>query len=356
MNTQEQDIKVYSIFNASGKMEELTPAGPLPVNCKLYFFGPYGADSYGAVISEPDERGQQKAVIFNSSEDGKPFFMPVDKYARPTSKKFGIGLYYFDTLETHPAELVAEYTEKAEQAQRDRLQAINDKEQQDREEIAKLPALFPHLTPIDKGGDAANNLRAELKKRFPGVKFSVKKEHYNTYYIRWENGPTAGEVSKIGNMFESYESDFTGDYRDFNPSNFNRVFGGFKYVFESRKASEDLEKLLNDEINKDLDQGREYWKQFNNTDLTHAVNIRIEDNQLIFNYQPKETPQAVEIVPESVQLVDYSNKALAIIGDTKEIKEVLKSLGGRFNPRLTCGAGWIFPKTKEAQIKQALNL
>jgi len=30
-------------------------------------------------------------------------------------------------------------------------------------------------------------------------------------------------------------------------------------------------------------------------------------------------------------------------------------LGGRFNFRLSCGAGWIFPKTKLAEVQQLLS-
>lgn len=55
------------------------------------------------------------------------------------------------------------------------------------------------------------------------------------------------------------------------------------------------------------------------------------------------------------QIIDYSNKAIAVIGDTKSIKNALKELGGRFNPRLSCGAGWIFPKTKIEDVKKLLN-
>lgn len=51
------------------------------------------------------------------------------------------------------------------------------------------------------------------------------------------------------------------------------------------------------------------------------------------------------------EIIDYSEKAIAIIGNTKTIKEQLKELGGRFNPRLTCGAGWVFPKSKRAAIE-----
>ena len=57
-----------------------------------------------------------------------------------------------------------------------------------------------------------------------------------------------------------------------------------------------------------------------------------------------------------VKLVNYSDKAIAVIGDTKPIKDNLKELGGRFNMHLSCGAGWIFPKSKAQELKQAFNL
>ena len=52
-----------------------------------------------------------------------------------------------------------------------------------------------------------------------------------------------------------------------------------------------------------------------------------------------------------LQIVDYSDKALAVIGDTKSIKDTLKRLGGKFNPRLSCGAGWVFSKKKEQELR-----
>lgn len=59
---------------------------------------------------------------------------------------------------------------------------------------------------------------------------------------------------------------------------------------------------------------------------------------------------------KGVEIVDYSEKALAVIGDTKSIKDTLKKLGGSFNPRLSCGAGWIFSKKKEDELRAALAL
>lgn len=62
-------------------------------------------------------------------------------------------------------------------------------------------------------------------------------------------------------------------------------------------------------------------------------------------------PQKVEL-----QVIDYSEKAFAIIGDTKVIKVTLKELGGKYNPKLRCGAGWIFSKKKQDDVCKALKL
>ena len=65
--------------------------------------------------------------------------------------------------------------------------------------------------------------------------------------------------------------------------------------------------------------------------------------------------EKMEVKAGEVQIIDYSDKAIAVIGDTKPIKDVLKSLGGRFNFRLSCGPGWIFPKSSLQKIQKALN-
>ena len=52
-----------------------------------------------------------------------------------------------------------------------------------------------------------------------------------------------------------------------------------------------------------------------------------------------------------LQVVDYSEKAIALIGTQREMAPKLKELGGRWNPRLTCGAGWIFSAKRKAEIQ-----
>lgn len=67
---------------------------------------------------------------------------------------------------------------------------------------------------------------------------------------------------------------------------------------------------------------------------------------------------AAESMPEDAprfQIIDYSAKAIAVVGDTRDIKDKLKELGGRFNPRLSCGAGWIFSKKAQAEVGKLLE-
>lgn len=58
------------------------------------------------------------------------------------------------------------------------------------------------------------------------------------------------------------------------------------------------------------------------------------------------------------ELVNYSEKAFAVVGDTREIKDLLKENGGRFNPSLTVNgvkcAGWIFSKKSLQAVRLAL--
>lgn len=53
-----------------------------------------------------------------------------------------------------------------------------------------------------------------------------------------------------------------------------------------------------------------------------------------------------------VKIIDYSEKAILVNGDTKLIKTGLKEIGGKWNPALK---GWIFPKTKTENVKKLID-
>ena len=59
-------------------------------------------------------------------------------------------------------------------------------------------------------------------------------------------------------------------------------------------------------------------------------------------------------------LVEYSEKAIAVFGETRAIKDELKAMGGKFNSRLTFNgkklAGWIFSKSQEQRLAYYFGL
>ena len=65
----------------------------------------------------------------------------------------------------------------------------------------------------------------------------------------------------------------------------------------------------------------------------------------------KEEEQEAEGKP-SINIIDYSARAFAVVGDTKAVKDELKRMGGSFNSKLSCGAGWIFSNKKRAEVEK----
>lgn len=57
----------------------------------------------------------------------------------------------------------------------------------------------------------------------------------------------------------------------------------------------------------------------------------------------------------SINIIDYSEKSFAVVGETYPVKDSLKKLGGRFNGKLSCGAGWIFSNTKREEVEKFIN-
>lgn len=75
----------------------------------------------------------------------------------------------------------------------------------------------------------------------------------------------------------------------------------------------------------------------------------------------QETPTPKKEKENRFTLVVYSDKCLALFGDTKSVKDQLKAIGGRYNPNLrpfgndTKAPGWVFSKNKRAEIEKIIN-
>jgi hypothetical protein len=57
----------------------------------------------------------------------------------------------------------------------------------------------------------------------------------------------------------------------------------------------------------------------------------------------------------NILIETYSEKAIKIYGDTKPLKDALRSLGAKYNPYLRGGPGWIASKTKEVEIRAVIG-
>jgi len=56
-----------------------------------------------------------------------------------------------------------------------------------------------------------------------------------------------------------------------------------------------------------------------------------------------------------IQIVKYTEKSVAAIGETKAFKDAIKEVGGKWNSKLKCGPGWILSAKKLEALKTALS-
>jgi hypothetical protein len=58
---------------------------------------------------------------------------------------------------------------------------------------------------------------------------------------------------------------------------------------------------------------------------------------------------------KDIKVIKYTEKSIAVIGETANYKELLKKIGGKYNARLKCGPGWIFSAKKSDDIKKSFT-
>lgn len=260
----------------------------------------------------------------------------------PLSQKFGIGMYYTDT----PAEFmdaleVAILVSEAEHKAKDEAEA-KARAQAEHDRIAAIGAeRLERLMPADV------------------------------------QGVIVAELNKTEYTDPSYECRETTSIRTVILGFSTTIRNGFG---ELRKAARNLPETAHlAEYNKDYEHryhdftlGKSPAYGWSIHKMTHYTrkgfidtlaytagnenNIRLESPTQEHTQQEQgQTTAQGEFI-----LVDYSEKAIALFGDTKPIKDLLSDLGGRFNSRLTRNgakcAGWIFQKAKEAQVRELIGM
>lgn len=245
-----------------------------------------------------------------------------------------------------------------------------------------------------------SNILAMCKTAFPGVKFSLKKNSGwgSDWQVSWEDGPTEEtfkEETDLG-LFSTYHDTFNGyddstgvSYEEFTEFAY-KYMGKCNSIDTMRDMSEEKKaELIAEVINvvPELDTKNEYgyykrviinseqqaalrhhfefsfYTLFNRyNDLTADEIARNVWNKRDYISEVKPEAKPVEITLKKVgneselQLIEYSEKAVAIIGNTRDYVSKLKELGGRFNGKLKCGAGWVFSKKREQELRTVFSL
>lgn len=212
--------------------------------------------------------------------------------------------------------------------------------------------------------DISARVRVYAKERYKDYKFSVRTEYYSggsSIYIKLVSGPVPAFKEDAPRPYVSTMSDIS------------EKFGLTSEVFA---VVSDVVAYCNSFNYDDSDSMTDYF------DTNFYLHINVGEYGKPYEVkEPKAKKvtgktasradriegEAVESVapscadPESVAVlvVEYSEKAIAVIGDTAPIKEDLKALGGRFNARLTVEgqkvAGWIFSKSKESAVMEYIK-
>ena len=315
-------------FNKGG-FKRLSEHPELPKGTIIYAFGAGMEESRWATTGKGEEL-VKLSPNYSDSYFSHPF-QNLDKYARPISEKFGIGFYYDLDAPRATDEEISQAIERAnnflKEEEEEKNRAEDERKRAREEVIKKYGAIFDQ--PSGKySTDAvlvAKHIRQDLASAFPGQKFSVRKTDYSTIHIEWKDGPTRDEVERIVRKHKRIcvRDRWNDDLWDHNDSAFTSVFGGVDYLYFNRETAPE---------NRGISLYTKPEPKQNKTNKTETFEAK------------------------GLQIIDYSEKAIAIVGETRAIKETLKTLGGRFNSHLSCGAGWIFSKTKETTLREALNI
>jgi hypothetical protein len=123
-------------------------------------------------------------------------------------------------------------------------QAYESKQAAIRFAAEQLQKANPHLIAGQGPVTAAKNIRIELRRAFPGVKFTVNTKQYsggNSINVRWIDGPTTAQVDDIIKAYSAGHFDGMTDCYEYRGDRaFTEAFGSAKYVFSERDYSDKM--------------------------------------------------------------------------------------------------------------------
>jgi hypothetical protein len=229
---------IHHIDFATGKLVPLINSDRFPV---------------GQVLTYEDMANPLKRYVVTSDtpgDYGQPLTCEDGHTSRCAPSSIGRGGWR-DTGETLTPDQLADFLAAAKQRQaREAIEAKAAAEAEATDRATRRAAALkahPYLKTVQPGEHAsaklgAANIRLQLKRTFPGIKFSVTSDVYSggdSISVRWSMGPTTKEVEAITAKYQ--EGHFNGMediYENDNSNVWCELFGGAKYVSETREDGE----------------------------------------------------------------------------------------------------------------------
>jgi hypothetical protein len=113
--------------------------------------------------------------------------------------------------------------------------------------MAALVKANPHLIPVEKCKNprlaATKNIRIELKRAFPEVKFSITSSTFSmgdAIDVSWTDGPTVSQVDQIIGKYKAGSFDSMNDIYEYSNNAWTNAFGDAKYVHSRREYSDKM--------------------------------------------------------------------------------------------------------------------
>ena len=265
---------------------------------------------------------------------------------RPLSEKFGIGIYYDDANPKFldPLETAALLTKAKEKKAEEEKKAKEAREEYGR--IAKIGAerLRP-LVPTDAKAVIIGTLRvSECDSYTDYYGYGIARTVILGFSKHTRN--LFSEMRKHAANFEgtAHLAEYNADYEHRE----NYSMGDGMYLGKHKYSGWTVEK----EPICDLEK---FIERYAHTAGDEA-NLCMKAPQRETEAQQPTT--SVDLSTLNLEIVEYSEKAIAVFGDTKPIKNILKDLNGLFRANLTYKgerrAGWIYSKKQERKVREAL--
>ena len=270
---------------------------------------------------------------------------------RPLKEKFGIG-YYYDS--ENPQLMDSTEVSKLLQEAKDQKQAEKYEAEQERicrEEIKVIGRKrLAEILPDDAKAVIVAQLRQDDSDSYTDY-YSYSTQKVVILGFSKHTRDLFSEMHKHAANFE--ETAHLAEYNEDYEHREKYSMGDGYYLGESKYRGWVIEK-------EPIYNREQFIENFSYT-AGQEDNIRIKGLQSISKSEnPSITKQIQKADNLQFEIVDYSEKAIALFGDTKEIKDLLKAMGGKFNPRLTYNgskrAGWIFAQSKRGELNRIINL